>query len=48
MGDELISKTEAQALIDLEEEFERELKRNALAIQLLRERAEEAKIAKSR
>merc|ERR1739840_9442 len=39
---------EAQALIDLEEEFERELKRNALAIQLLRERAEEAKIAKSR
>jgi len=48
MGDELISKPEAQALIDLEEEFERELKRNALAIQLLRERAEEAKIAKSR
>jgi len=48
MGDELISKTEAQALIDLEEEFERELKRNALAINLLRERAEEAKIAKSR
>jgi hypothetical protein len=48
MGDELISKPEAQALIDLEEEFERELKRNALAINLLRERAEEAKIAKSR
>lgn len=48
MGDELISKPEAQALIELEEEFERELKRNALAIQLLRERAEEAKIAKSR
>jgi hypothetical protein len=48
MGDELISKPEAQALIDLEQEFERELKRNALAINLLRERAEEAKIAKSR
>jgi len=48
MGDELISKPEAQALIDLEEEFERELKRNALALELLRERAEEAKIARSR
>merc|ERR1712149_115492 len=33
---------------ELEEEFERELKRNQLALQLLRERAEEAKIAKSR
>jgi len=51
MGDETISsdtKSDAQALAELEEEFERELKRNQLALQLLRERAEEAKIAKSR
>jgi len=51
MGDETISsdtKSDAQALAELELEFERELKRNALALQLLRERAEEAKIAKSR
>merc|ERR1711874_805508 len=51
MGDETISsdsKSDAQALAELEQEFERELKRNALALQLLRERAEEAKIAKSR
>jgi len=51
MGDEIISsdtKTDAQALAELEQEFERELKRNSLALQLLRERAEEAKIAKSR
>jgi len=51
MGDETISsdtKSDAQALTELEEEFERELKRNQLALQLLRERAEEAKIAKSR
>merc|ERR1711874_735459 len=51
MGDETISSDttpDAQALAELELEFERELKRNALALQLLRERAEEAKIAKSR
>lgn len=51
MGDETISSDttpDAQALAELEQEFERELKRNALALQLLRERAEEAKIAKSR
>merc|ERR1712218_751361 len=39
---------DAQALAELEQEFERELQRNQLALQLLRERAEEAKIAKSR
>jgi len=51
MGDETISSdtiSDAQALAELEAEFERELKRNQLALQLLRERAEEAKIAKSR
>jgi len=51
MGDETISSdtiSDAQALAELEEEFERELRRNQLALQLLRERAEEAKIAKSR
>jgi len=51
MGDDTISsseKTDAQALAELEMEFERELKRNSLALQLLRERAEEAKIAKTR
>jgi len=51
MGDEIISsdsKSDAQALAELEQEFERELKRNQLALQLLRERAEEAQIAKSR
>lgn len=51
MGDETISsdtKTDAQELAELEIEFERELKRNHLALQLLRERANEAKIAKSR
>jgi len=51
MGDETISSDttpDAQALAELELEFERELKRNALALQLLRERAEEAKLAKSR
>jgi len=51
MGDETISsdtKTDAQELAELEIEFERELKRNHLALQLLREKANEAKIAKSR
>merc|ERR1711962_1852246 len=51
MGDETISSdtiSDAQALAELEAEFERELKRNQLALQLLREKAEEAKIAKSR
>jgi len=51
MGDETINLTnasEAQALAELEAEFQRELERNAAALKLLKERAEEAKCAKTR
>jgi len=51
MGDETINLTnasEAQALAELEAEFQRELDRNAAALKLLKERAEEAKCAKTR
>jgi len=51
MGDETINLTnasDAQALAELEAEFQRELERNSAALQLLKERAEEAKCAKTR
>jgi len=51
MGDETINLTnasEAQALLELEAEFHRELERNSAALKLLKERAEEAKCAKNR
>jgi len=51
MGDETINVTnasDAQALAELEAEFQRELERNHAALQLLKERAEEAKCAKTR
>ena len=51
MGDrDTISKVaeEAQMLAQLEAEFNRELERNAAALLLLKERAEEAHHAKSR
>jgi len=51
MGDETINVTnasDAQALAELEAEFQRELERNSAALELLKERAEEAKCAKTR
>jgi len=51
MGDETINLTnasEAKALAELEAEFARELERNSAALKLLKERAEEAKCAKTR
>jgi hypothetical protein len=53
MGDETnsinnLSSSDANAIEELEEEFERELKRNEAALSLVRERAEEAKLAKAR
>ena len=50
MGDsyESLSKTEAEQMAELEAEFQRELERNAMAVRLLQEKAEEAKNAKLR
>ena len=48
MDETTLSPAEARALAELEEEFQKELDRNALALQLLKERAEEAKAAKYR
>jgi len=50
MGDsfESLSKSEAEQLAELEAEFQRELERNAMAVRLLQQKAEEAKNAKLR
>jgi len=50
MGDsyESLSKSEAEQMAELEAEFQRELERNAMAVRLLQEKAEEAKNAKLR
>ena len=50
MGDstESLSKSEAEALKELEAEFQRELERNKMAVRLLQQKAEEAKQAKLR
>lgn len=50
MGDstESLSKNEAEAMAELEAEFQRELERNAMAVRLLQQKAEEAKQAKQR
>jgi len=48
MSSSNIAELEAQALAELEEEYQKELERNAAALRLLKARIEEAKVAKSR